>query len=85
MVGELKRFSARLVILMLRGYKRFISPCLPAACRFDPTCSEYAREAIEKHGLSSGSWLAVKRVLRCHPWNEGGFDPVPNNFQEKSR
>ncbi len=61
----------------LRGYKRWISPMLPHACRFVPTCSEYAMEAIERHGAARGSLLAVARVLRCHPLARAGYDPVP--------
>ena len=61
----------------LRGYKRWISPLLPHACRFVPTCSEYAVEAVEQHGALVGAWLAVKRVLRCHPFARAGYDPVP--------
>lgn len=58
-------------------YRRYISPCLPMACRFYPTCSAYALEAIETHGAGRGFWLAVKRVLRCNPFCKGGIDPVP--------
>jgi len=61
----------------LRGYKRWISPMLPHACRFVPTCSEYALEAVERHGTLYGSWLAVTRLLRCHPLARAGYDPVP--------
>lgn len=61
----------------LRAYKRLISPVLPPACRFAPTCSEYATEAIEKHGLLRGGTLAARRLLRCGPWHPGGYDPVP--------
>ena len=61
----------------LRLYKRLISPMLPHACRFVPTCSEYALEAVERHGALRGSWLAVGRLLRCHPFAHAGFDPVP--------
>jgi len=69
--------AARAAAVLLRGYKQFVSPLLPPACRFHPTCSEYAREAILRHGLARGIPLAVKRLGRCHPWNEGGIDPVP--------
>ena len=61
----------------LRLYKLLISPLLPAACRFEPTCSQYAAEAIAKHGAIRGVSLAVGRLLRCHPWGSSGFDPVP--------
>ncbi|MEO8027538.1 MAG: membrane protein insertion efficiency factor YidD [Bryobacteraceae bacterium] len=64
------------VILLLRGYKRFLSPLLPSACRFHPTCSEYMRDAVEKHGAVRGVYLGVRRLLRCHPFHAGGFDPV---------
>ena len=61
----------------LRGYKRWLSPLLPPACRFHPSCSEYASEAIEIYGVWRGSWLALRRLSRCHPFSKGGFDPVP--------
>jgi len=61
----------------LRGYKRWISPMLPHACRFVPTCSEYAMEAVERYGAWRGSWLAITRLLRCHPLARAGYDPVP--------
>jgi hypothetical protein len=67
----------RLLVLMLRFYKRFISPFLPPACRFTPTCSEYAMEAVMVHGTVRGSTMAVLRLLRCHPFHAGGHDPVP--------
>ena len=66
-----------LLIGLVRGYQRFISPLKPPSCRFHPTCSHYAVEAIRIHGALLGSYLAVRRVLRCHPLNPGGFDPVP--------
>jgi len=62
---------------VLRRYKRWISPMLPNACRFVPTCSEYAIEAVEQHGALRGTWLAIARLLRCHPFAGAGYDPVP--------
>lgn len=64
-------------LAVLRFYKRFISPLFPPACRFYPSCSEYAAQSIAKHGMLRGGILAAKRLARCHPWHEGGFDPVP--------
>ena len=65
------------VQLVLWGYKRWISPLLPHACRFVPTCSEYAMEAVERHGVIRGGLLAAGRLLRCHPFARSGYDPVP--------
>lgn len=65
-----------IVLAALRGYKRHVSPLLPPACRFTPTCSEYAVEAVERYGVLRGSALAVKRLLSCHPFSRGGYDPV---------
>jgi putative membrane protein insertion efficiency factor len=62
---------------LVRAYQLLISPVLPASCRFYPSCSAYAIEALARHGAAKGSWLAARRVCRCHPWNDGGFDPVP--------
>ena len=62
---------------LIRGYQLAISPLLGPRCRFYPSCSHYAIEAIETHGALRGMWLTVKRISRCHPWHEGGFDPVP--------
>lgn len=66
-----------LLLVALRFYRRAISPMLPPACRFQPTCSRYAIEAIETHGAVRGSWLATKRIAKCHPFHPGGYDPVP--------
>jgi putative membrane protein insertion efficiency factor len=68
----------RLLIGLIQGYKLLISPLLPPACRFQPTCSTYAIEAIERFGIFRGGWLAVRRILRCHPFHPGGYDPVPS-------
>jgi putative membrane protein insertion efficiency factor len=65
------------VLVVLRFYSDGISPYLPQRCRFHPSCSRYTHEAIEKHGVWQGSYLGAKRILKCHPWHEGGFDPVP--------
>jgi putative membrane protein insertion efficiency factor len=67
----------RAALALLDFYKRFLSPLLPQACRFEPTCSLYAREAIARYGLGRGGVLALKRLLRCHPFRPGGLDPVP--------
>jgi len=64
------------VIHVLVAYKRFVSPILPSACRFHPTCSEYMMEAVSRHGVVRGVWLGIRRLLRCHPFHAGGFDPV---------
>ena len=63
---------------LIRIYQRLLSPLLGPRCRFYPSCSHYAIEAIERHGAARGSWLAARRITRCHPLNEGGFDPVPD-------
>lgn len=66
----------RILIALLRGYKLAISPLLPSACRFYPTCSQYMAEAIGRHGVVRGVWLGLKRLGRCHPFHAGGYDPV---------
>lgn len=68
---------ARVLMLPIIGYKRFISPMFGARCRFAPSCSEYALGALAEHGAIRGLWLAVTRLARCHPFNPGGYDPVP--------
>jgi putative membrane protein insertion efficiency factor len=67
---------ARLLIWLIRGYQKWLSPALPPACRYQPTCSVYTLEAIEMFGALRGSWMGLKRIARCHPWSKGGYDPV---------
>jgi len=67
----------RVLMALIHAYRYLLSPWWGQQCRFTPTCSEYALEAIERHGSVHGSWLAVRRIARCHPWQPGGFDPVP--------
>jgi putative membrane protein insertion efficiency factor len=71
------RFIGRLLILPIRFYQKFLSPLKPPTCRFTPTCSQYAIEAIRKHGPFKGLALAIWRILRCNPWGGSGYDPVP--------
>jgi putative membrane protein insertion efficiency factor len=66
-----------LALFLLRAYKRFVSPLLPPMCRFEPTCSVYTMHAVEKYGFLRGVWLGIRRLARCHPFNPGGWDPVP--------
>ncbi len=73
----LRKWLVSLFLFLIRFYKTCISPMTPPMCRYTPTCSEYARQAIIKYGPYRGVWLAVKRILRCHPWGGSGYDPVP--------
>ena len=73
----MKNLLTALLIAPIRFYQRFISPLMPPACRFTPTCSQYAVEALRKHGPVKGLYLAARRILRCHPWGGSGYDPVP--------
>ncbi|HIY76351.1 MAG TPA: membrane protein insertion efficiency factor YidD [Candidatus Sphingobacterium stercorigallinarum] len=73
----IKRPIGWLFLLLIRVYQLFISPLLGANCRYIPSCSQYGKEAIVKHGPFKGGWLAIKRILRCHPWGGHGHDPVP--------
>jgi putative membrane protein insertion efficiency factor len=66
-----------LALLLITAYQKLLSPMLPRSCRFYPSCSEYAKQAIQKYGIVRGGWLALKRIARCHPGNPGGLDPVP--------
>lgn len=72
----MKKIGKKLIILLILIYRRFISPLKPPTCRFIPTCSEYALIAVEKYGPIKGSYMAIKRIFRCHPFNPGGYDPV---------
>ena len=74
---RLREVPRRIVMLPIRGYQKFISPALPPCCRFSPSCSQYALEAVSKHGALKGMWLGARRLVRCHPFNPGGYDPVP--------
>ena len=77
MIRKLSAFIASILILPIRFYQRYISPLTPPSCRFTPTCSQYAIEALRKHGPIYGMYLAIRRLLRCHPWGGHGYDPVP--------
>jgi hypothetical protein len=70
-----------LLIGLIRGYRVLLSPLLPPMCRFQPTCSQYALEAVDRFGVLQGSWLTAKRICRCHPFHPGGYDPVPRPSQ----
>lgn len=73
----IKRLFTKLLLILIKFYQQCISPFIPAACRYTPTCSQYAKEAIIKYGPFKGSWLALKRILRCNPFGGSGYDPVP--------
>ncbi|MBN1447616.1 MAG: membrane protein insertion efficiency factor YidD [Bacteroidetes bacterium] len=73
----MKNALGYVLIFAIRVYRTVISPLFPPSCRFYPTCSSYSMEAIRKYGPFKGTWMGVRRIARCHPWNEGGYDPVP--------
>ncbi|MFV0469287.1 MAG: membrane protein insertion efficiency factor YidD [Dysgonomonas sp.] len=73
----MKKIISYIFLLPIYFYKYCISPLTPSSCRYSPTCSEYAVQAIKKHGPFKGTWLAIKRISRCHPWGGSGYDPVP--------
>lgn len=72
----------KILIAFIAGYRYLISPLLGSHCRFHPSCSSYAQAAIARHGVLSGGWLALRRLLRCHPWAPGGYDPVPEKTKK---
>ena len=76
MIKLLKNIIKRILIIIIRGYQKFISPLFPSKCRFYPTCSTYFIQALEKYGPFKGTYLGIKRILRCHPGNPGGYDPL---------
>ncbi len=71
------RWPRRVGAALIRGYQRFVSPAFPPRCRFNPSCSQYTLEAVERYGLVLGSWYGVKRLAKCHPFHRGGYDPLP--------
>lgn len=73
----------KILLLLIKFYQKAISPLTPPTCRFHPTCSQYGFEAIETHGALKGTWLAVRRISKCHPFHEGGFDPVPEKKKKR--
>ena len=74
----------KIFILLIRFYQKFISPLFPAKCRYYPTCSQYTLEAVKEHGAIKGTYLGIKRILKCHPFHEGGYDPVPKKENKNS-
>jgi putative membrane protein insertion efficiency factor len=83
MASAVSKLLAWPLIQLVRLYRVAISPWLGANCRFDPTCSSYAIEALQRHGILKGSWLAMRRIGRCHPWGGSGYDPVPGVAEDK--
>jgi len=84
MANALSKTLAWPLIQLVRLYRLAVSPWLGANCRYDPTCSSYAIEALQKHGVLKGGWLAAKRIARCHPWGGSGYDPVPADPKENN-
>ena len=72
----MKRLFIAPFLFLIKVYQTLISPIMPATCRYQPTCSQYAKEALQRHGLLRGGWLAIKRIFSCHPWGGSGYDPV---------
>lgn len=80
--NEMQTIFKYVLIILIKGYRLILSPILGPSCRFQPTCSSYALEALEKHGLIRGTWLTIKRLAKCHPWGDYGIDPVPEKKDE---
>jgi putative membrane protein insertion efficiency factor len=83
MPNAVSRLLAQPLIWLVKLYRVAISPWLGGNCRFDPTCSNYAIEALQRHGVLRGSWLAARRIARCHPWGGSGYDPVPGDRRDE--
>jgi len=83
-MAKIKRTVRAIIIGVIKAYRYLISPFFPSSCRFTPTCSEYALEAVSEHGAVRGAWLSVKRIGRCHPLGSNGFDPVPSQSKTPS-
>ena len=83
MLPWLLRLPRTVLVTGVRAYQRCLSPALPPACRFTPSCSAYAVTALERYGAVRGTWMALRRLARCHPWNPGGYDPVPDRNQRR--
>lgn len=83
--SAVSQFARGAGLFLIRVYQQFVSPLMLLGCRFYPTCSHYAAEAIEQHGVGRGIWLGAQRILRCHPFSHGGYDPVPTDFVEAGR
>ena len=83
MPARLVELPRTVLVTLVRAYQRLLSPVLPPACRFTPSCSAYAVTALERYGAARGTWMALRRLARCHPWNPGGYDPVPDRNQRQ--
>lgn len=81
----MKTILTQPIILLIKGYQNWISPLLPAKCRYQPTCSHYFLEALQEHGLFGGGFLGLKRIFRCHPWGGSGHDPVPKKREKEDK
>lgn len=81
----LKKILIAPFLFLIKVYQTLISPLFPSTCRYQPTCSHYAIEALQKHGFLKGGWLAIKRILSCHPWGGSGYDPVPEEYPTKDK